>query len=299
MFATVEIQAEGASLSVRFYPRQRAAKAHLRLHRAAGVPPRYYAAFANWASEQGLGVLTYDYRDFGESQHRPLHQSDANFADWVIRDQAAAEARLAALAPEGPLRLLGHSLGGLGFAFREYDPRVERITTFGAGFCHVSDQPWSMFPIALAFFYVVGPVGTALAGYFPGRKLLLGADLPAGVYWQWRKWATRRDFFQSDIGKSLPEPNFQIEGPALQMLTTVDDVVIPPVAVRRSAAFPEGRVTYRVLYPGEFGLRSLRHIKVFSPRNAAAWPAILESAPSTRNSVEDECRSVASRVEAE
>jgi predicted alpha/beta hydrolase len=279
---SLEIPAEGAQLSARFYPPQQAAKAHLLLHGATGVRQRYYAAFANWASEQGLGVLTYDYRDFGESRHRPLRESDANFADWAIRDQAAAEARLAALAPEGPLWLLGHSLGGLGFAFREYDPRVERITTIGAGLCHVSDHPWSYRPVALAFWYVVGPVGTALAGYLPGRKLFLGADLPAGVYWQWRKWCTRRDFFQSDIGKSLPEPNFQIKGPALQMLTMEDDVVVPPVAVRRyAAAFPEGRVTYRMLCPSEFGLPSLRHIEVFSARNAAAWPAILESAPST------------------
>jgi predicted alpha/beta hydrolase len=199
---SLEIQAEGAQLSARFYSPQRAAKAYLLLHGAAGLPQRYYAAFANWASEQGLGVLTYDYRDFGESLHRPLHQSGANFADRMIRDLAAAEARLAALAPEGPLWLLGHSLGGLGFAFREHDPRVERVTTIGAGFCHVSDQPWSFRPIALAFFYVVGPVGTALAGYLSGRNVPPGADLPAGVYWQWRKWATRRDFFQSDVGKS-------------------------------------------------------------------------------------------------
>jgi len=62
------------------------------------------------------------------------------------------------------------------------------------------------------------------------------------------------------------------------MLTTADDVVIPTVAVRRcAAAFPEGRVTYRMLYRGEFGLRSLRHIEVFSARNVAAWPTILES----------------------
>jgi hypothetical protein len=69
------------------------------------------------------------------------------------------------------------------------------------------------------------------------------------------------------------------------MLTTADDVVIPPVTVRRwsyAAAFPEGRVTYRMLYPCEFGLRSLRHIEVFSARNAAAQPAILESARPTR-----------------
>ena len=106
--------------------------------------------------------------------------------------------------------------------------------------------------------------------------MLLGADLPAGVYWQWRKWCTRRDFFRSDIGVSLPEPDFRMLGPALRMLTAEDDVVVPPVAVQRYAdAFPEGRVEFRMLSPAEFGLPSLRHIEVFSKGAAAAWPAIL------------------------
>jgi predicted alpha/beta hydrolase len=51
---SLEIQAEGAQLSARFYSPQRVAKAYLLLHGASGVPQRYYAAFANCASEQGL-----------------------------------------------------------------------------------------------------------------------------------------------------------------------------------------------------------------------------------------------------
>lgn len=274
---SLEIEAGGARLSARFFPPQGAARAHMLLHGATGVPQRYYVPFATWAAAQGIGVLTYDYRDFGESQHRPLKQSDATFADWAVRDQAAAEAKLAELAPEGPLWVLGHSLGGLGFPFITHDPRVERITTVGAGIGHFSDHPWSYRPTALAFWYVVGPLGTALAGYLPGKRLLLGADLPAGVYWQWRRWCTRRDFFQSDIGKSLPEPDFAMQGPTLRMFAVEDDVVVPPVAVRRYvAAFPEGRVAYRMLRPTEFGLQSLRHIEIFQKRNAAAWPTIVD-----------------------
>lgn len=125
----VQIGAEGARLAGRFYPAQGVARAHLVLHGATGVPQRYYAPFATWAAEQGVGVLTYDYRDFGESQYRSLRQSDAIFADWAVRDQTAAEAMLAQLAPEGPLWLLGHSLGGLGFPFVRHDPRLERMTT--------------------------------------------------------------------------------------------------------------------------------------------------------------------------
>ena len=250
--------------------------ANLVLHGATGVPQQYYAPFADWASKQGIGVLTYDYCDFGASRHRSLRESRTTFSDWSIRDQAAAEATLAELAPDGPLWMLGHSLGGMTFAFRKQDARMERITAIGSGFTRVSDHPWSYRPFVLAFWYGVGPLATILAGYMPGKKLSLGADLPAGVYWQWRKWCTSPDFYQSDIGTSLPEPDFQMEGPTLRMLTMADDVVVPPIAVRRYAAvFPEGRVVYEILYPDKFGLSSLRHIEVFSRRNSVAWPTIL------------------------
>ncbi|MGD9864999.1 MAG: alpha/beta hydrolase [Pseudodonghicola sp.] len=272
----IEIEAEGAVLAARFYGAEGSPRAHLVLHGATGVPQRYYRGFAQWASAQGIGVLTYDYRDFGASARGPMRASGATMADWGIRDQLAADRKLAELAPDGPLWLLGHSLGGLTLGFRGYDPRFEKITTIGSGFAHVGDHPWSYRPLALAFWYGPGPMATTLAGYLPGRRLLLGADLPAGVYWQWRRWCTRRDFFNGDIGSSLPEPSFDGISADLRLITMSDDVVVPPPAVQRYAdAFPAGKAAYRMLRPEEFGLNALQHIEVMSPRAAAAWPAIL------------------------
>lgn len=272
----VEIPAGEARLSGRFFPAMGRARAHLLLSGGTGVPQGYYAPFARWASMQGIGVLTYDYRDFGESLHGPLSRSRATFADWTVRDQAAAEARLAALAPDGPLWLLGHSAGGLGLPFRKRDRRVERVTTVGAGAPYFMDHPWSYRPLVLAFWFVTGPPAVALTGRLPGRAMGLGADIPAGVYWQWRRWCTRREFFLADVGASLPEPDYGLMGAGLAMLTMEDDVVVPPVAVKRYVdLFPDGPAAYRVLRPAEFGLESLGHIQVFSARNAAAWSALL------------------------
>lgn len=268
----IRIDAGTAQLSGRFYPPQGVARAHAVLHGATGVPQQYYRHFAVWAAARGIGVLTYDYRDCGDSQHGHMRDSTATYTDWAVHDQGAAERALAALVPDGPLWVIGHSIGGLGVPFRSFDPRFERITTIGAGMNHFSDHPWRYRPKALAFWFLLGPVGTRLAGYLPGRRMMLGADLPAGVYWQWRRWCTRRSFYFPEIGTDLPPANFDT-GPPLRIVAMGDDPVIPPISVRRYAGhFP--RAEYEQIQPGDYGLKSLGHIEVFSRRNTAVWPAI-------------------------
>lgn len=272
----IDIPAEGAHLVGTYYAPQGQVRATLLLHGATGVPQRFYRHFAAWAVARGIGVLTYDYRDFGESQQRPMRESRATFADWAVRDQAAAQAKLAEIAPSGPLWVLGHSLGGLGIPFQDYPERLEKIVSVGAGIGHYSDHPWSYRPKVLAFWFVLGPPATALAGYMPGRRLLLGADLPAGVYWQWRKWCTRRDFYASDIGVSLPEPNYALSGPEIRVCVARDDVVVPPAAVRRYAeALAPSGATYRSFAPADYGLGALGHIDFLAKDKAAAWADLL------------------------
>ena len=282
------IDADGAPLTARFYRPMAVTRAHLVLHGATGVAQRFYAPFACWAAAQGIGVLTYDYRDFGASQHGPLRESRATMVDWGVLDQGAAEQQLTKLATEGPLWLLGHSLGGLTFAFRKLSPRFTRIATVGTGRGFVNEHPWSYRPIALAFWYVLGPIATKIAGYLPGRKILLGADLPAGVFWQWRRWCTSREFFFPDIGKTLPEPDFENFTAKIKIFSMTDDVIVTPVCVQRFAGdFPAGCTTYSALRSEEFGLPALRHIEVFSARSAAVWPTILdvpEAPPSQKSS---------------
>ena len=274
---TITIPADGATLIGTWYPASDAPRASLLLHGATGVPQRFYRHFAAWASARGINVLTYDYRDFGASQTRPMRESQANFADWAVHDQTAALDTLAKLAPTGPLWVLGHSLGGLGLPFQNLPDRVTRITTIGAGIGHYTDHPWSYRPKVLAFWFALGPVATALAGYMPGKRLSLGADLPAGVYWQWRRWCTRRDFYASDIGVTQPEPNYSIEGKDIRICVAADDVVVPPVAVRRYAeVFASSDAEFRIFDPANYGLPALKHIEALSKESAPVWADLLD-----------------------
>lgn len=272
----ITVPTEGGQLVGTWYPTEVEPRASLLLHGATGVPQRFYRHFAAWAAARGISVLTYDYRDFGESQSRPMHKSQAIFSDWAVRDQVAALDALAALAPSGPLWVLGHSLGGLGLPFQSMPERVTRIITVGAGMGHYTDHPWSYRPKVLAFWFGLGPIATALSGYMPGNRLLLGADLPAGVYWQWRRWCTRRDFYYSDVGVTLPNPNYRIEGKQIRICAAADDVVVPPVAVKRYAeAFAPSEAEFRIFTPSDYNLSALKHIEFLSKNSEPVWADLL------------------------
>ena len=283
----VTIPCAGSTMVGRFYRASGQARASVLLNAATGVPQRYYRHFAQWAVQQGLNVLTYDYRDFGESLNGHLKDSPLTMADWMLEDQSAALAALADLAPRGPIWVLGHSLGGLGVAFHDYPARVTRITTIGSGFAHHWDHPWSYRPVVLAFWFLLGPLATALMGYLPGKSLRFGADLPAGVYWQWRRWCTSREFFASDIGSALPYPKDESPLPQLRICVAKDDVVVPPSGVQRYAdSLRASGAQFVTFDPAQYGRASLGHIELLGAGNEAVWADLLALSQIADNCVE-------------
>ncbi|WP_319531791.1 hypothetical protein [uncultured Cohaesibacter sp.] len=75
----LEFDAENARLTGFYYAPEGRPRANLVLHGATGVPQRYSRHFASWAASQGIGVLTYDYRDFGVSCQGHPQNSKAVF----------------------------------------------------------------------------------------------------------------------------------------------------------------------------------------------------------------------------
>ncbi|MEM8754002.1 MAG: hypothetical protein AAGF90_13570, partial [Pseudomonadota bacterium] len=207
------IAAKGATLTGRWREPSGRAAAVAVVHPAAGVPQSYYAAFAGWlARERSVAVLTYDYRDFGASLARPIREAKATMGDWGAMDQAAALAaarRRAEAEPGGaaPLWAIGHSLGGMMTGFHPDAAAVDRLIAVASGPVHWRDHPASYMPQVFAFWAAAGPASTAALGYLPGRALGLGADLPRGVYWQWRRWCLTPGFWRVDEAAGRLPPN--------------------------------------------------------------------------------------------
>ena len=244
------------------------------LNGATGVPAGYYRAFADWLSEaRRAAVLTWDYRDFAASATRPARESRARMSDWMVADQQAARDFAARRLPGLPIWVIGHSLGALGLPFQEGTDRIERLISVCSGPVHLSDHPWPYRAVAASFWWGPSAWAVRALGYLPAR-LGPGADLPGGVFRQWRRWCTSRGFNAGD--PALPEPRGEAFAGSARFVAVADDDLCPPTAVwRHMQAFPEARPTQRVLRPAEYGLARMGHIAPFARANRVCWSDIV------------------------
>ncbi len=273
----VTIHAPGAVLTGRLFLPPGRPRVAVVLHGATGVPQSFYAPFATWlAAERGFACLTYDYRDFGASARGAMRRSRATMADWGLRDQTAALAALAVRLPDADLWVIGHSLGGAMLPYHTGLDRVSRAILVGAGMVHVSDHPWPYQALARLFWQGHGPLLVRIAGFLPGRLSGFGADLPAGVYWQWRRWCLNRGYHLTDAGRTLPMPDPSAMTAPMKFVAVADDALVPPAAVwRLMALFPDSVKRQLVLRPDGHGLARIGHLGPFARRNAVLWPQII------------------------
>lgn len=271
-------RAPGAVLAGRLVQPRGRVRAAVVLHGATGVPAGFYRAFADWlAEERDLAVLTYDYRDFGASARGPISQSRATMIDWGLRDQAAALTALGDLVPGVPRWVIGHSLGGMWLSFHPGMAGVERVITVGAGLGHVSDHPLGFRLRARAFWHGPVPALSRSLGFAPGRWLGFGADLPLGVYQDWRRWCLSPGLHLSDVGRRLPAPDVRVVTAQMKIVAMADDPWVPPNAVwRLMALHPEAEKRQMVLRPADYGLRAIGHMGPFHRSNSVVWPALVD-----------------------
>lgn len=269
-------EAGGSSLSGRLFLPAGPPQAAVVLNGATAVPQRFYRHFARWlARERGMACLTYDYSGFAASAAGHVKTSAATMAHWAMTDQPAARDAMRAALPGVPLRVIGHSLGTMLLPLQRGIADITHVTSVASGLVHLSDHPLPYRALAWLFWHGHAPLAARMMGYLPGRALGLGADLPPGVYWQWRDWCTRHGSYLPDCGSTLPAPDWSRCGAPVDFVTFSDDRMAPPASVWRLAEVYGGDQARHLLKPQDFGLSSIGHLDVFTRRCAAVWPALV------------------------
>ena len=244
------------------------------LHPATAAPARFYAPFAQWlAGHAQARVLLYDYRDCGLSR-RPGRAS-ASMGDWLALDQDAALDAAARAAGEGPLDVVGHSLGGLGLMFHAAAPRVRRLVAVASGPAWRRRHPLRMAPQIAAFWFLVGPATSRLLGHVPRRITGFGADVPREAFAQWKRWCAQPHFHRVDWGGALPRPDLGAFSGELRIVAAEDDGMIPPATARRLAdLYPAATPRLALLTRAAAGGLVIGHEGMFRASRGALWPAI-------------------------
>lgn len=220
--------ADGTRIAARVYEPLGPAQASIVVGGAMGVPQSFYQAFAEWAAAQGYRVTTFDYRGSGDSvplahQHS-LRGFQADLFDWAQDYSAAVDAAHAAL-PERPLYLLGHSLGAQLPGLLPHPHKVAGLLSVAAGSGYWRDNAPALKRKVPFFWFVAVPLATRLCGYFPGRRLRMVGDLPAGVILQWRRWCLHPQYAIGVEGEPVRQAYARARFPVLALSITDDELM--------------------------------------------------------------------------
>jgi len=255
-----------------------------------GIPARYYSRMAKFLAGKGMAALTFDYRGIGESRGSCFKGLEAGVETWAQLDLGAALSTARAAFPLASLGMIAHSVGALLIGAAPDAHKVSRLVLFGphTGYWRDYRPRWRW--LLFLTWHVLMPIVTKMVGYFPGRALRLGEDLPRAFALDWagrrRPGLLRTASDVRRFGQILARYG-QMRAQTL-ILSVTDDAFAPPVAAHRLLSlYPNLAAVHETIAPADLGHRRLGHMAFlrrptgfFFWERAAAW--LLQTDPAGR-----------------
>lgn len=265
---------DGGTLALRVWEPPAEAVASVVIGGAMGVPQAFYAPYAQWLATQGYRVFTFDYRGHGESlPNTPGHTLRgfrADLFDWA-RDYEAVVALACDTVPQRPLYLIGHSLGAQLPGLFERPERVAGLLSIAAGSGYWRDNAAPLRRHVLLFWHVVVPLATGVCGYFPGRRLRMVGDLPAGVIRQWRRWCLHPRYSAAE-GAEVLARYARVRFPVLAWSFSDDEMMTLRGTQNLVKLYANAQRRVESLGPADAGMRRIGHFGMFrEPFRNTLW----------------------------
>lgn len=251
-------------------------KAQIVLACATGVPQGFYRSFSEYATQLGYQVFTFDYRGVSQSAPKTLKGFHMSYLDWGKLDLAAAIDYLA--QDDLSLFLVGHSYGGQALGLTSNHHKVAAMYCFGTGAGWHGYMPFKEKIKVQVIWNIVFPPMVAATGYLPWSKLNMGADLPKGVYQQWRKWCKHPTYFFADPEQQqLHEQYAQVKTPIYAVAALDDDWALPNSRYAFMQHYRQAPMHFINISADEFGLKHIGHMGYFRKGSEPIWDKMLNT----------------------
>jgi predicted alpha/beta hydrolase len=243
-----------------------------------GIPASSYRLFAKFLAESGVPTLIYDYRGIGASRPARLRGFVATVEDWAEYDCGGAISWLRGRYPDAQLTAVCHSIGTLLFGGAPNANQLARCVLICAHTGYFGDYHRRYrLPMAVLWHGVM-PALTAMFGYFPGRRLRLGDDIPAGIAYAWsrRRGPNISSGVRGGRARGLLRRCGELAMPALVVSIEDDAFATAAGTSRLLAHFPHLAVEHMLIRPSELGLDRIGHFGFFRPyAQEVLWPPVL------------------------
>jgi predicted alpha/beta hydrolase len=228
-----------------------------------GIPAAFYRRFAAWLASRGCPVLLFDYRGIGASRPASLRGFAARLEDWAEYDCAAAIDWLRERYPQACPAGIAHSIGGMVLAAAPSAVELRRFLFVAVHTGYWGDYHPRWRPLLRLLWHRTMPFLVRTLGYFPGRALRLGEDLPAGFASQWAGRDAPEIRVDSPRTAAGLERLSRLRGSALVLNFTDDAFATPAGTYRMLSHLPALHVEHRVIAPSDAKLPRIGHFGFF------------------------------------
>jgi predicted alpha/beta hydrolase len=247
----------------------------LLINSATGVKQHIYFSFAQYFSEMGFTVITYDYRGIGLSKPEKMNGFKASMRSWGAEDYKTLTKYIKIRFSKYKKYCLGHSVGALILGMNEDSEMFDEFIFVGTQNAFVGNLKFRTKIEAYLGFGIAQPLTTALLGYFPGNWFGLGESLPKNCAYDWRTLILNRKSTNGllekidDYSRNLTQKVFVIRAE--------DDVWLTKKGVESllNDTYPNLKPTYRLIRTSESEKGEIGHVNFFRSYNKKLWNIIL------------------------
>lgn len=251
-------------------------KAKIILCCATGVPQAFYRRFAEYVTQFGYQILTFDYRGVAQSAPKSLKGFEMSYLDWGALDLSAAIEFHA--DSHFPLFIVGHSYGGQALGLSDHHNKVTAMYCFGTGAGWSGYMPFKEKFKVSVMWNIIFPPMVAVSGYLPWSKLNMGADLPLGVYQQWRRWCKNPTYFFADPELAqLKDQYAQVKCKIYAVSALDDDWALPNSRQAFMQHYSNAEMKFIDISAQDYGLKEIGHMGYFRKGAEPIWDEIIQT----------------------